>query len=406
MKKTINDLAVFGGLPLFDAPRPTGQFNTPDADAYIDQLRQIYRRRWLTNGGHFVAELEAALAAFHQTRHCIAVSNAATGLMMLLQAVGGDKPGDIIMPSLAYRGLPHFARWAGHEPHFVDVNPHTHALEPSAVRIAISEQTRCILGMPSFTSLGHIDALCEIANDAGVPIVFDSVDAVACTHKGRPVGGYGLAEVFSLHASKLINAFEGGYITTNDDVLAEDLRRQRDFNHPGVAPEAQLAPAHMTGLNAKLNELHAALALLSLKDIDSRMADNRARYDAYVNALADIHGLSILAYDGPPTEQRNYRAVIMQLGAGWPLSRAQTLAALNAEGAAARPYFYPPLHLLAPWSSEVPARPLPVTEALAESHCQMPVGEMTSCEDIARIGELLRLLSSQGAAVVKRLGTP
>lgn len=404
LKKSIRDLAVFGGLPLFNTPRPTGQFNTPDADAYVDQLRQIYERRWLTNGGYCVVKLEATLAEYHKCRHCIAVANAATGLMMLLQAVAGGEAGEIIMPALAYRGLPHFARWAGHAPRFVDVDADTHTMDPEEVRKALSDRTRCILAVPSFTSLGHIDKLCEIAAEAAMPIVFDSVDALACTHKGRPTGSFGVAEVFSLHASKLINAFEGGYITTNDDALAADLRRQRDFNHPGLAPEAQVAPVHLVGLNAKLNELHAALAILSFEGIEQRVAENRRRYETWLTIVTNIPGLSVLAHHGSTTEKRNYRAVVIRLNAEWQLSRTQTLMILAAEGAAARPYFHPPLHCLAPWKAELPFHPLPVTEAIAGSHCQMPVGEMTSQEDILRIGEVLRTLAADGAAIAKRLG--
>ncbi len=403
MKRRTEELAIFGGRPLFSAPRPTGQFNTPDVDAYIAQLREIYGRRWLTNNGHCVHELETILAEFHGTRHCIALTNAATGMMMLVQTVAGADPGEIIMPALAYRGLPHFARWAGHAPKFADVDLATHTLAPAAVRAALSRRTRCILGMPSFTSVGHIDALCDIATKAGVPIVFDSVDAVACTHKGRITGGFGAAEVFSLHASKLVNAFEGGYVTTNDDDLAESLRRQRDFNHPGTAPSLQHGASFVIGTNAKLNELHAALALLSFSGINDRIKDNQARYEAYAVSLSGVSAVSLLPYDAPAGEKRNFRAVIVKLEAAWPLTAAQTLGVLNAEGAAARPYFDPPLHRLKPWSTDCAADDLPITDAISGRFLQLPVGEMTSHEDIGEICGVLRLISQNGARIAAGL---
>ncbi len=227
----IGELGLFGGSPLFPRRLPRGQLNTPDVESFLPRAERHTERKWFSNGGPVVRALGVKLAEFHQV-HCVAVANAALGLMMVLQVVTGARHGEVVMPAMGYRGLPYLARWAGQRPRFVDLTE-TLTLSPAGVESAISSNTK-LYTCCSVSSSGFIDELESIAALAEVPIIFDSVWSAGCTYKGIPVGRFGLAEVFSLHATKLLNGFEGGYLTTDDDKLASILRRQRDFNDPGI----------------------------------------------------------------------------------------------------------------------------------------------------------------------------
>ena len=403
MKRRVEDLAVFGGAPLFAPALPTGQLDTPDVEDYIGHLRHIYRSRRLSNGGELVQQLEAALAEFHQVRHCIAVANAALGIAMLLQVLGEGRSGEVIMSALAYRGVPHLAKWAGFSPHFVDIDPELHTLDPQAVRAAISDATRCILSLPSFFSPGHVDDLCRVAESRNIPIFFDSVDSVACTFRGRPTGGFGDAEGFSLHATKLVNGFEGGYITTNDSELAAILVRQRDFNQPGADPGVAMRTPHVLGLNGKLNELHAAMALLSLARVEGLIERNKARYDAYCAELADIPGITVLPYPDQGRERHNFRMVVIRVDPEWPLTRDETVALLNKEGAVVRAYYSPPVHRLHPWSVEVVTPPMPAAERISKGHLHLPAGERVSLSNIHELAGLLEFVSARGDDIARSM---
>lgn len=396
-KQHIDDLALFGGTPIFDSPRPIGQLDAPPVEEYLALVRLAMDQRRLTNDGPFVQQLETRLAAYHGVAHCVALANAGLGLMMLMQVFSGGRRGEVIMPAFSYRGLPHFAQWAGQMPRFCDVDPATHTLSPESVASAINENTTAILAVCNFNSPGDIDRLGELAQHHDLPFFLDSVYGIGSTYKGRRLGGFGRAEVFSLHATKLLNGFEGGYITTNDTDLAEILRRQRNF---GFGAESKLATSQIIGINAKLNELHAAMALLSLDNIDHIIAANRARFEEYVEVCAGIPGLSLIPY--PAGECSNFQMAVVEIGPDWPLSRDQTIALLRAEGAAISAYYSPPLHLSEHCPRGLAINALPVAESLAERFMQLPSGNLVSLADIHAIGELLRFLGDNGAGIASR----
>ncbi len=400
MKTHIEELGIFGGPPLFTSPRPIGQLYAPEVDDYLATLKEAFDAHHLTNDGPIVRKLERKLAQFHGTAHCVAVANAGLGITMLMQLFANGRRGEVIMPAFSFRGLPHFAQWAGQLPRFCDVDRTKHTLDANAVDSAISEQTTSILAVCNFNDPGDIEALCSVARYHNVPIFLDSVYAVGSTYQGRILGSFANAEVFSLHATKLLNGFEGGYITTDDDDLAKKIRWQRNFAPPGSCP--QMADTeHVIGLNTNLNEMHAAMAFLTIDKLKSIVARNYARYKAYQTGLAFVDGLTLVPY--AEGERMNHQLVVMEVESDWPLTRDQTVALLRAEGAAITAYYSPPLHLSEHCPTEMEVPRLPIAEELAEKFVQLPVGELTKVEDIRRICQFLFFIGECGPAVAERL---
>lgn len=398
-KTRLEDLALFGGSPLFDAPRPMAQLSAPPVEAFLDNIRLAYEGRRLTNDGPLVRRLEARLAALHQVPHCVAVANAGLGLTMLMAILAGGRRGRVVMPAFSFRGLPHFAAWAGQQPCFCDVDPHSHTLDPAAADLAVTPDTTSILAVGSPHDAGDIAGLEAVAERHGVPLIFDSVYRAGATADGRPAGGNGRAEVFSLHATKLVNGFEGGYITTRDETLARLLRWQRNFCFPGPETLDLEDQAHVIGLNAKLNEFHAAMALASLDELDAIRARNKGRHEAWQRALVGLPGLALLDY--PAGETQHYQLAVLEVRPAWPLGRDETVAVLRAEGVAIHAYYSP----LLPRSSKggVQPLPVPVAEDLARRFLQLPCGDHVSLGDIAALGNLFRFLAGRGRSVADRL---
>ena len=404
-KHNINDLAVFSGTPTFTRIRPIGQLFAPPVDEFLELLRIPYESRHLTNDGVLVRQLEEDLREYHGVRNCIAVASAALGLTMLSQVFANGRNGQVIMPAFSYRGLPHFVKWAGQQPRYCDVDPVSHCLDPGCVEDMIDKQTTSILHVCNFNSPGDIAGLCEIAGKYDVPVFLDSVYAMGCSLNGVMLGGLGKAEVYSIHATKLLNGFEGGYITTDDDNLAELLRWQRNFALPGLQPDRYDGNQYILGINAKLNELHAAMALLSLRRIDEIIERNKRRYLAYCEIIAQIPGLKILPCNDSLADKRNYQMAVIEIGEEWPLSRDQIHVLLRAEGCAINPYYSPPLYRSASMSGQPETFSLPVTEKLSKRFLQLPVGEHVTVEDIHEIGHLLEFLHLNGAEIALRLNT-
>lgn len=287
------------------------------------------------------------------------------------------------------------AQWAGLQPRFCDADLTTHTISPDSVSKSIDGNTRAILAAHHVNSPCIIEALEQISLSRRIPLLFDSVYGLLQTYNGRPVGCFGAAEVFSLHATKLINGFEGGYVTTNNDDLAEQLRLARSFGFQDKDTVVRL------GINGKLNEIHAAMALAALDSLPETLAGNAERHAAYKRFFQDIPGIALV--DFAPGEEHNYELVLLEVREEWPLTRDDTVRLLCAENALARTYYSPPLHR----SEHCPAGcgdvSLPVAEYLSQRFIQMPVGDLVSVEDIEILAQFMRFLAENGTSVAKLL---
>lgn len=395
MKTALDDLAALGGAPLFQGVRPVGQLACGSPDVFFTLLGEMYERRRLTNNGPLVRELERRLEQIHGVEHCIACCSASLGLILLMHELASGRGGEVIIPSFAYPGLPHLVRWAGLRPRFCDVDAKTHTLSPPAVRKLIASDTLMIMGVHQVNSPCLIGELQAIADQAAIPLFFDSVHGIGCTYKSAPIGGFGVAEVFSLHATKLVNGFEGGYVMTDDGALAQALRKGRNFGFDDVGEIAGL------GLNAKLNEVHAALALTTLDALEETIAGNKRRYEHYCRCFAGIEGVSILPYNG--AERNNYEFVLLEVDDGWELKRDELVAILRGENALARPYLSPATHLGMHCPASQAGIHLPVTEMLSARFVQMPVGSLVSLDDIENLARLFRFLRTHDATIAEAL---
>lgn len=396
MKERVEDLAFFGGPALFSSVKPVGQLDLPDEDTFFGYAREIFSGRRMTNNGPMAQRLEARLAALHDTEHCIAFASASLAIILLLESLARGRGGEVIMPAFTYAGLPHLAQWAGQDPRFCDIDPRTHTLAPEAVLDAISSDTTAILAVHQVNSPCLIDELQGIADAENVPLCFDSVHGLHCTYKGHPIGGFGEAEVFSLHATKLINGFEGGYITTNNVELACSLRKKRNF---GLDSNAEIVTL---GMNAKLNEIHAALALASLDNLEAVVARNKERFAAYIDSFKDIPGLSFVPYEDAEN-QMNYEFALLRVDPSWPLTRNEIVSLLRKENALARAYYSPPVHLSEHCPDHIDPPHLPVTEALHPLIIQMPVGELVSTKDIRDLSMFVEFLYENGQGIAESL---
>lgn len=392
MKHGVAQLGIFGGPPTFITARPIGQLALPDADLFFRHTATMFSRRRLTNNGPLVQELERRLCELHAVPHCVAFANASLALVLLMQAVARRVAGEVIMPAFTYPGLPHLAQWAGFRPRFCDIEARSHALDPGSASAAISADTALILAVHQVNSPCFIPEFEQLARDSKVPLIFDSVHGAHCTFQGRPIGCFGRAEVFSLHATKLLNGFEGGYVTTRDAALADVLRRQRNF---GIVDDGVTASI---GLNAKLNEIHAAAALSCLGDLNQLVQRNRQRYQEYCAAFAGIAGLDWVRYEDDGARW-NYEFFLLEVTENFPLSRDQAVAILRGEKALARPYYSPPLHQSEHCPASVTPPVLPVSERMARRFIQMPVGETLAPGDPRVLADLFRFMGDHAAAI-------
>jgi dTDP-4-amino-4,6-dideoxygalactose transaminase len=319
--------------PLFSPPVSCSNLVQPDVGAFFNYSRTFFDAHRYTNDGPLAREFERRAAEFHRTERCVAFSSGFWALVLAIKALALPDRDELVMPSLTYRRMADVVGWTGLVPRFCEVDRGTLAISAETAAQVIGRSTALLLAVHPIVNCCEIDALEELASESNLPLLVDGVESCYEIYHGRKVGSFGAAEVFSLHASKLINGFEGGYVTTNDHDLADRLLFMRGFGFSGHDNVLHL------GVNAKLNEVHAAMALASLDDLEDQVLRNRARYRAYAAELADIDGISLVEFD--ETEQTSYKNILVELTEAWPLDRDSTVTALNRQGILARAYYSP-----------------------------------------------------------------
>lgn len=387
------DLAILGGLPAFNEPRYVGRPNIGDRDRFMDRMNTLLDNRWLTNNGPLVQEFEARIASILGVRNCITVCNATIGLELLVGTLG--LRGSVIVPSFTFIASAHVLLSQGLEPIFCDVDPRTHLIDPAQVEALIRPDTTAILGVHLWGRPCDIDALEEIAERRGLTLLFDAAHAFGCSRGGKMIGGFGAGEVFSFHATKAINSFEGGAITTNDDALAAKLRLVINFGFS----DYDHVVSH--GTNGKMNEPCAAMGLTSLEAMDEVFACNRRNHDQYARGLCGVPGVSLAQYS--TADLSNYHYVILEIDeARFGLTRDELCTVLLAENVHARRYFHPGCHKSEPYRS-LPAYSdlsLPVTERLSNTVVCVPTG---TTMDIRAIDEVCRIIALASKATPELL---
>lgn len=392
-----NTLAILGGPPAFAAPLHVGAPNVGDRARLSARIEEILDRGRFTNAGPVVRELERRLAAYLGVRHCVAMCNGTVALEIASRALGFE--GEVIVPSFTFVATAHALQWQGIRPVFCDVDPRTHNLDPARVEALITERTTGILGVHVWGRACAVDELTEIASRRGIGLMFDAAHALGCTGPGgRMLGAFGACEVFSFHATKFFNTFEGGAVTTNDDALAEKLRLMKNFGFAGKDRVIYI------GTNGKMSEIPAAMGLTSLESIDAFVQRNVANHRAYAQGLHGVPGVTLLRYDAD--RRNNHQYVVLEVDeveAG--LGRDALVRVLEAENVLARRYFYPGAHEMEPYRSLQPdaGRGLPETQRLCKRVMTLPTGTAIGETEVAGVCRILRQAVDQADAVRQAL---
>ena len=235
-------------------------------------------------------------------------------------------------------------------------------------------------------------ALGEIAQRHNLKLMYDAAHAFSCGKNATMIGNYGLCEVFSFHATKFFNTFEGGAITTNDDSFAEKLRLMKNFGFAGMDNVAML------GTNAKMSEISAAMGLSVFAKLDDILKHNHQNYLAYQQQIEQIAGVRLFNYDH--LEKANWQYIVIEIDADeFGVSRDEVFKQLQAQDIRARRYFYPGCHFMEPYrsTSTFTNGQLTNTERICSSVLCLPTGTAVSLDDVRRVCDAIRFIGTNAS---------
>jgi dTDP-4-amino-4,6-dideoxygalactose transaminase len=380
-------------------------------------VADILARGRLTKGP-YVERLEAAIAAHLGVRHAVAVSSCTVGLMLVYRAldlaagscrvrrtggaacaVGGMEPlsrfsvvrsgsrveplGEVIIPSFTFLAGPAAILWNNLRPVFVDVDEATTNVTMQAVVAAITPRTVAISACHNFGNPCDVAALSSVAAEHGLPLVIDAAHGFGATMHGRPVGAGATAQVFSLSPTKLLVAGEGGMVATDCDCLAHFVRLGREYGNDGSYD------ALFPGVNGRMPEMSAALALASLGRLGDVAARRRQIALAYRRELESLPGVSFVeSMPGAASSHKDFSITIDPSRFG--MTRDSVRRALAARGIETRSYYDPPCHRQTAFERfHDRSRPLHVTEHLSARSLSLPIGAHVDEGVVAEVCETI-----------------
>jgi dTDP-4-amino-4,6-dideoxygalactose transaminase len=389
---SIHKPAVLGGAKEFSTAIPVGQLYFPSWDEYVSVFEKIFRRQYYTNQGPLVSELEERLADYIGVKHAICVTNMTIGLIILAEAMALS--GKVILPAFTFVASAQSLQWAGLEPLLCDIDINTHQIDTAKIEALISDEVSAIMGVNLWGGACDIPALDKIASQHNITIYYDSAHAFGVKSGGQCIGLNGEAEVFSFHATKILNATEGGCISTNNDRLAARIRNIRSSY--GVREKVSVDRT----ANGRMSEAQAAVALHSLSDLDFVISRNRKLYSIYQEKITKIPGITL--YRPANVDKTNYQYVVCMVDKNkYGLDRDQLLNCLRHENVFARRYFFPGLQKTPPLinKNHEPVSAFPNTDKICYEIIQLPIGALVDSEKVERICGLIASFKSHSEAL-------
>ena len=337
----------------------------PPLEEFIPYLEQIWKNKWLTNGGPFHQQLEQALCDYLGVKHISLFTNGTLALMTALQSL--RITGEVITTPYSFVATAHSLLWNGIKPVFVDINPVTFNMDPEKIEAAITPQTTAIMPLHCYGHPCEVERIARMADNYGLKVIYDAAHAFGVQSEGVSVLNQGDLSVLSFHATKVFNTFEGGAIVCHDAKTKQRIDNLKNF---GIVDEVTVVAA---GINGKMSEINSAFGLLQLKGIDAALQQRQAVDARYRAGLAAVTGIHCLPKAEGHASNYSYFPILVQQE--YPLSRDNLYQKLRDDGVYARRYFYPlisdfPMYRGMPSAAH---SNLPVAKKVAEQVICLPI---------------------------------
>jgi len=342
------------------------QPNLPPLDEFIPYLEKIWENKILTNKGPFHQQLEEELCSYLGVKHISLFTNGTMALITALQAL--RITGEVITTPYSFVATTHSIWWNNSKPVFVDIEPDFFTLDPGKIEAAITPQTTAILPVHVYGNPCKIDEIKKIADTYGLKVIYDACHTFGVKLNEIPILNYGDLSVMSFHATKVFNTFEGGAIICHDQAMKTRIDNLKNF---GFAGETTVVGP---GINAKMNEVQAAMGLLQLKGIGAAIDKRKQIAERYRNELSGIEGLSFLQ-DMPKVKHcYSYFPVLID-GEKYGKSRNNVYEELKKHNIFGRRYFYPLISQFPTYRGleSAKASNLPHAEKIAEEVICLPI---------------------------------
>ena len=349
----------------------------PSMEEYIEEIKSIWDSHWLTNMGEKHEELTKQLEEYLGVERASLFSNGHMALELGLQAMN-IRGGEVITTPFTFASTTHAIVRNGMKPVFCDIKEDDYTMDVSQIESLITDKTVAIVPVHVYGNICDVEEIERIAKKYGLKVFYDAAHAFGETYKGRGVGSFGDASMFSFHATKVYNTIEGGAICFSDPEFGRKLYRLKNF---GIR-NAETVDA--VGANAKMNEFQAAMGLCNLRHVDEEINKRKAVVERYREHLEKIPGIKLNPIQEEVKSNYAYFPVIFE-EKQFGFTRNQVSDALMRQNIFSRKYFYPLTNTFDCYKKQYDVNETPVALKISKRVLTLPLYADLTLEEVDRI---------------------
>ena len=267
----------------------------PQMEPWFDEREVDSMATYMKSGGWLTEykqtrKFEELIAKYTGVKHCIVVNNGTIGISLALLAVG-VKPGDeVIVPDFTMIATPNSVKLIGAIPAFVDIESESLCMDYKKTEQAINEKTKAIIYVSFNGRSGAINRFKGLCKKHNIAFIEDSAQSLGSFKSGKHLGTFGDIGSFSFSVPKIITTGQGGALVTDDDKLADKLRKLKDFGREGGGNDIH----YSIGYNSKFTDLQAVIGIEQMKKLDWRVKRKKEIYKLYQDNLENVDEVEMI----------------------------------------------------------------------------------------------------------------
>lgn len=343
---------------------------------------------WISSSGKYIEKFEKEFAKFCGVKYGVGCCNGTTAIHLALAALGIGRGDEIIVPSFTMIGTVNPVIYTGAKPVLVDSDRETYCIDAEKIEEKITSKTKAIMPVHIYGHPCDMDKIMNLAKKYKLYVIEDAAEAHGAEYKGRKVGGFGDISCFSFYANKIITTGEGGMCVTNDEKLAEKMKKLR--NHAFDLPRF----IHKEiGFNYRLTNTQAAIGLAQTENAEMLVEARKNIGLKYNNILKNTKGLIL------PKEKDYAKNVYWMYGVVLSdeskINKEEAMQKLKDAGIETRSFFIPVHKQPVFTEKKVENAPdcsgsFPIAEWLGERGFYLPSSSNLKDEEIKLVCEKLK----------------
>ena len=341
---------------------PVIRSSMPTYDEYIEEIKDLWDSRWLTNMGTKHNKLIKELKSYLKTDNVDLVTNGHMALELSMECL--DLKGEVITTPFTFVSTTNSIVRKGGKPVFCDINEESFTIDVNKIEELITDKTVAIMPVHVYGNICDVEKIDEIAKKHGLKVIYDAAHAFGEEYKGKGIMCYGDASCMSFHATKVFHTVEGGAIAFRDKEFGRKLNQLKDF---GIKDEEI---TDMIGTNAKMHEFSAAMGLCNLKHIDEFIAKRKVLCDHYRERLGGVKGIKLSPIQ--KDVKSNYAYFPVFFDETFPVDRDSVKKYLEENDVLTRKYFYPAINELDSYKNDYPQN-TPIAAKLSRQVLTLPL---------------------------------